>query len=895
MLPQTSTAAAQVTPTAPDGSLLAPTGSAIQATAQTAPVPTDSATSAIAFEHISDVMFHLKVTGEDQYRFVYVNPAFYRATMLQACQVIGKSVHEVIPAMSLPTVLDAYRSAVQTGRTQRWEEVSDYPAGRKAGQVTVTPVFDHEGRCTDLVGTVHDVSLLAAREDQLRATQRNLEASLAEQQALAQALRTSEKRLDLALNSAREGVWDWNVANNTVFYSEQWKTIVGLPPDWTTKGRSDWNERIHPEDRAAVLAQVDLCRQALAPSVPEMFYTCEYRLRHASGEWIWIRSRGSVVERSSTGDAVRMSGTIANITETVRLRKQVEAGQAFLLTLTQQLPGAVFNLRMDARGVLNCDYVSDQMQDLFGLSPQQIMADWTELVYRITPEDRTRLYRGLKRSGLVLSPFRFEFRVELPHHGLRWREVNATPTRTSEGQVVWCGFVNDISERKHSEGTISEFTEVLKRRAHYDSLTGLPNRTLFRDRLEEGIRQAGAAGGSLALLFVDLDRFKEVNDLLGHDAGDRLLAEAARRIERCVGPGDTVARLGGDEFTVILTDAHELEHVEQTAQQILDVLSTVFTLKSEGAYVAGSIGIALYPRDGVSPDELMRNADHAMYRSKSVGRNRMTFFDESMQSNAMQRLMLIADLRRAVPENQLSLYFQPIVSLLDGAVVKAEALVRWQRPGMGLTLPEQFIAAAEDSGIIHELGDWVFTEATSVATRWSALLGGDFQISINRSPVQFQPTAQGLDWVAYLDEHDINPACISIEITEGLLLNLSNSAQIQLDQFSAAGIEVAVDDFGTGYSSMSYLKRLDIDYLKIDRSFVAGLGIDATSTTITETIIVMAHKLGLKVIAEGVESPLQRDWLKEHECDFAQGFLFSLPLPVADFEACLMGETAWAG
>jgi len=332
------------------------------------------------------------------------------------------------------------------------------------------------------------------------------------------------------------------------------------------------------------------------------------------------------------------------------------------------------------------------------------------------------------------------------------------------------------------------------------------------------------------------------------------------------------------------------DRTEQTAQQILDALAAPFRLKSEQVHVAGSIGIALFPKDAADSEELMRNADHAMYRSKAGGRNRMTFFQPAMQSSAMQRLILIAELRRALPEDQLVLHYQPIASLESGATVKAEALLRWRRPGRGLTSPVEFIAAAEDSGIIHELGDWVFCEAAAAAARWSALLRHDFQVGINRSPIQFQPNTRGLDWVAHLRAAGIPSRYISVEITEGVLLNLTESVEAQLDLFSQEGIEVAIDDFGIGYSSMSYLKRLDIDCLKIDQSFVAGLGKDPTSTVITETIIVMAHKLSMKVIAEGVETVLQRDWLRSYGCDYAQGFLFSHPLPAGQFEKRLERE-----
>ena len=434
---------------------------------------------------------------------------------------------------------------------------------------------------------------------------------------------------------------------------------------------------------------------------------------------------------------------------------------------------------------------------------------------------------------------------------------------------------------------IRQFTQKLERRANYDTLTSLPNRALFRDRLEQAIRRVEDDAGEVALLFIDLDRFKEVNDLLGHDAGDLLLVEAARRIQACVRKGDTVARLGGDEFTVILTNARELTHIEAAAQAILDALALPFQVQSELLHITGSVGIARFPGDAADPDELMRNADHAMYRSKSAGRNQLTFFEANMQAAAIRRLKLLAELRRAVPDDQLELYFQPIIDLASGQVVKAEALVRWHHASGVLLAPDTFIGVAEESGLIHEIGDWVFRTAAHYSKRWSGQLGHDFQVSINKSPVQFQPQAGADDWVAYLDEIHLLPRCINVEITEGLLLNLSDTVLSKLAALQASGMQVSIDDFGTGYSSMSYLKRLDIDYLKIDQSFVAELVHDNFSRTITETIIVMAHKLGLKVIAEGVETAEQRACLVEAGCDYAQGYLFSQPVAAGSFEAQL--------
>ncbi|HEU4852650.1 MAG TPA: EAL domain-containing protein [Telluria sp.] len=838
-----------------------------------------------AWLNISDIVFRVRVEGGGVYRFVEANPAYYKSTRLSPQQAVGQPLTELVPDSTMATVLPHFEEAIRCRCTQRWEQVSEYPAGRRIGQASITPVFDEQGRCTDLIAIVHDITELKLREEQLQSANLELEQALAEQQRLAETIRSNEERLNFALEGTGEGVWDWRVDEKKIMYSSQWKRVLGLPDQFAGDELEDWLSRVVPEDLPALMERMEACLNST-----DSVFSQECRMRHGSGDPIWVRLRGSVVTRTGGGTPQRMVGTIVDITDNVRLREQLEASYVLLAQLAQQVPGALFKLSRDPDGNYSCTYISAMARQLFELEPEDIMRDVTLLHERMVEGDSERLMRAREKSAASLHAWREEFRVQLPTKGLCWREVNATPTRARNGTVVWHGFINDISQRKGHELTINQFNEKLERRAHYDALTGLPNRALFRDRLEQGMRHARDTDSGIALLFLDLDRFKEVNDLLGHDAGDRLLIDAARRIERCVRAGDTVARLGGDEFTVVLTEPHELVHIERIAQDILDALAQPFSLGVEQVHVSCSIGIATYPDDGKTLDELMRNADHAMYRAKSAGRNQLTFFEVGMQAAAMHRLKLASDLRRALPEKQLALFFQPIVDLATGEVHKAEALLRWRRPQAGLVLPGAFVEIAEESGLIHDIGNWVFTTSAQYAKHWSAMLGYPFQISINKSPVQFQHHASRMDWVAYLRQLELPPGCISVEITEGLLLNLSEKVLAKLAQLHAGGVEVAIDDFGTGYSSMSYLKRLDIDYLKIDQSFVAEMLHDSTSQTITETIIVMAHKLGLKVIAEGVERREQRDWLAERGCDYAQGYLFGLPVEAAEFEKGLLAK-----
>ncbi|MES2354300.1 MAG: EAL domain-containing protein [Pseudomonadota bacterium] len=433
--------------------------------------------------------------------------------------------------------------------------------------------------------------------------------------------------------------------------------------------------------------------------------------------------------------------------------------------------------------------------------------------------------------------------------------------------------------------------EQLLRNVNVDKLTGLPNRNVFQDRLEMEIRKAHRGQLSLALLFIDLDHFKEINDTRGHAFGDVLLKQVAQRLSASVREIDTVARLGGDEFTVILSALDDSSNIDRVAQNILKKLTEPFQLNGEVSYISASIGITLYPNDATSMGDLLKNADQAMYASKESGRNRVTYFTKSMQEAAQKRMKLSNELRCALAGKQLRVLYQPIVDLNTGKIQKAEALLRWQHPIHGLINPIDFIPIAEHTGMIANIGEWVFYKAARQAAEWRRF-NADFQISVNVSPAQFQMDDDCLHkWTEFLGqgepEKSDKPKEISLEITEGLLLDASTAVVDRLAAFRNAGIQVSLDDFGTGYSSLSYLRKFHLDYLKIDQAFVRHLETQPDNLALCEAIIVMAHKLGLKVIAEGVETVEQRNWLKSAECDYAQGYLFSTPVSSQDFEKML--------
>lgn len=440
----------------------------------------------------------------------------------------------------------------------------------------------------------------------------------------------------------------------------------------------------------------------------------------------------------------------------------------------------------------------------------------------------------------------------------------------------------DISDRKLAE-------EVIWRQANYDALTSLPNRFMFADRLGHALDLARRNKTFVALLFIDLDRFKEVNDGLGHSVGDGLLIQVAQRLEHAVGKADTIARLGGDEFAIVLPDFDDKE-VERTAELVTTMLALPFDLNGHVAHVSASIGIAYYPRDATHLENLIKHADQAMYSVKREGGNRHGYFLASMQEKALARRRLVNNLHRAISEQQLEVHYQPIVNLKDGSVAKAEALLRWAHPDEGNIRPDIFIPLAEEIGIIDQMGQFVCSETLQALANRSRESNSSFQVSINFSPIQFHGGKDAFYALFELmDKIDVSSTCIVMELTEGTLLKLDERMLQKFAMLKRRGVQLALDDFGTGYSSLSYITKLKFDYLKIDQVFVRDLESNHTSLALCETMIVMAHKLGMKVIAEGIETKEQQRMLTEAGCDYGQGYLFAKPMAFDEFERFMSG------
>jgi diguanylate cyclase (GGDEF)-like protein/PAS domain S-box-containing protein len=675
------------------------------------------------------------------------------------------------------------------------------------------------------------------------------------------ALRESEARYHTIIDTTGEGYW--LVALSTmriVDVNEALCRILGYPRE-ALIGKTPF-DFVDEENRRIFEQQAARVHDSQQRSY-------EITLRHKDGHGVSVQVNATNMPNGDEAPEQAFA-FITDISERKRIEEQLRIAATFFETTSEAITVTDSHNRIVA--------VNPAFSYITGYSEKEVLGKDPGLLS--SNRHSAAFYRNMWHTLQRMGRWQGEIWNRRKNGEVFPEWLSIVGIKDGQGETTqYMAVFSDITKRKQDE-------QKIWRQANYDALTGLPNRNLFKDRLDRAMHAAHREGTRLALMFIDLDRFKWVNDTLGHATGDRLLQEAANRLRRCVRETDTVARLGGDEFTVILGEVREGTEVERIAEKLLHRLAAPFELDGKEAFVSGSIGITLFPGDADNMEQLLRNADAAMYLAKQSGRNTFHYFTQQMNEEAQRRLQLESDLRRVLERDELLLHYQPIIDG-SGRVAGAEALLRWQHPELGLIPPDEFIPLAEEIGVIVEMEQWVMRQACHDARAFQLQSGASLFVSVNVSSMQCKSDRCRMVLGEILQQSGLPAECLKLEITERVMMENTEHVIALLSTIRSMGVRLAVDDFGTGYSSLSYLKQFPVDVLKIDRAFIDGLPTDKDDVALVEAIVAMAHSLELQVVAEGVESADQLAFLSSLGCDMIQGYYFSKPLPFEAFEAYL--------
>ena len=680
-----------------------------------------------------------------------------------------------------------------------------------------------------------------------------------------------EERLKLALWASGEQFWDYDLTSQQL-HRMRIDEAPGPASDFHVASRVADEHFIHPDDLPAVLNSLRAHLRGESP-----LFMCEHRLRYSDDNdaWIWVRARGRVVERDANGRALRVAGTARDITAIRHAERE------------RRVSSEVLRSMAEAVAVFDRDFcfvaVNPAFCTMTGYSESDVAGCPTALLDGRKHDER--FYVGLRETLRLTGSWSGEVWQQRKDGSefLCWLQASAVEDTHGEPSF-YVAVVSDITDQKRAE-------QELRYLANYDTLTRLPNRTLLSDRLSMAMTRAQREHSKVAVLFLDLDRFKDINDTLGHAAGDRLLQAVAQRLQQVVGVQHTVARLGGDEFTVVIEHLQDIESAEKIAQAIIDAFDAPLEFPERpDVVVSPSIGISIFPDHAHTASDLIKHADTAMYKAKAAGRRTFMRYHEAMDIEVRRRATISAALRKVLDRNEFKLVFQPQLSLRDNRITGVEALLRWNSAEHGQIPPMQFIPLAEENGLILDIGEWVLRAACEVLRDWRLQGLTDITMAVNVSALQLLRGDLPTVVACILGDTGVPPERLELELTESMLMANAEQTASTLQAFRALGVGMAIDDFGTGYSSLSYLKRLPITTLKIDKAFIDDVTHDAEDEAITTTIIAMAHSLGINVVAEGVETPAQAAFLRDHACDEIQGYWLSHPL---DADDCLVFIRDW--
>jgi diguanylate cyclase (GGDEF)-like protein/PAS domain S-box-containing protein len=672
-------------------------------------------------------------------------------------------------------------------------------------------------------------------------------------------LRESEERYRLLVERMREGLAQADNEGRLQFVNDRFCEMVGYDREELI-GLAGERLLAYPEDVAVMREKTGLRLRHIADQY-------EVRIRRKDGTVIWIEI-GGAPQVDAEGNVVGSIGVHNEVTERRMAEEALRDSEARYRLMAENSTDMIS--RTSNRGILL--YASDACRRLLGYEPSELIGRlFYDFIFEPDREEVRHLSALIHESG----PTTFAYRVEKKDGSLVWFETTSRSVRdaiTGEIREV-VGVSRDVTERKRVE-------EHIEYQAYHDALTGLPNRRLFRDRLTVALAHARRLKHPLAVMFLDLDRFKVVNDTLGHSIGDEFLRAVAIRLQSALREEDSVARMGGDEFTVLLADLKTSNDAAKIAQKVLDTVAQPLQIDGTELFLTTSIGIALFPSDGDTAEALLANADHAMYRAKDAGRNSYQMFTPAMNSRALERLTLESDLRYALERGELQLYYQPQINIASGRITGVEALLRWNRPGFGVVGPMEFIPVAEETRLIVPIGEWVLREACRQAKAWQTR-GSNFRMAVNLSPRQFQHSDLPHVIASALELSGLAPGNLELEITESLAMQNTTRTIATLHTLREMGVQIAIDDFGTGHSSLNYLRSFPIDSVKIDQEFVQEIEASAADRAIVSAVIGMARGLRLRVTAEGVETERQLEFLREQGCEDVQGFLFGEPVPAS--------------